>query len=49
MRMLYLTLGLFLLLDIGAVCRSPSTLPAGCEPASGGLAHCGPPSGVYGE
>jgi hypothetical protein len=30
MRVIYLTLGLFILLGIAATCRTPPLLPAGC-------------------
>jgi hypothetical protein len=30
MRVIYLTLGLFILLGIGATCRTPPLLPHGC-------------------
>lgn len=40
MRFVYLTLGLFILLNIGAACRTPSPPPQGCEHVSAGLLHC---------
>jgi len=40
MRIVYLALGLFILLNIGAVCRTPQAPPEGCEQISGGLIRC---------
>lgn len=40
MRIVYLTLGVFILLNIGAICRTPQAVPENCEPVSGGLIHC---------
>lgn len=40
MRIVYLTLGLFILLNIGAACRTPPPAPEGCELVSTGLLHC---------
>ena len=40
MRVVYLALGVFLLLNIGAACRTPPVASAGCELVAGGLVHC---------
>lgn len=40
MRIIYLTLGLFVLLNIGAVCRTTQPLSENCTPVSGGLVRC---------
>ena len=46
MRVLYLVLLFFILLNIGAVCRTPSTaIPEHCEAVASGLLHC-PPNGM---
>ncbi len=42
MRIIYLTLGLYVLINIGAACRTPVVLAEGCERISGGLVHCPP-------
>jgi hypothetical protein len=49
MRILYLTLGLFILLNIGAACRTPPPAPQGCEPVSGGLIRCKGDAGQHHE
>ena len=37
----YLMLGIFILLNIGAVCRTPQqALPENCASVTGGLIHC---------
>ena len=43
MRVIYLVLMIFILLNIGAVCRTPPSTPEHCETVTGGLLHC--PSG----
>jgi len=40
MRIVYLTLGFFILLNIGAACRTPQPVPEECEQLSGGLIRC---------
>ena len=40
MRVIYLTLGFFVLIGIGASCRTPSVLPDDCERLAGGLVRC---------
>jgi len=40
MRMLYLILGMFVLLNIGAVCRTAQPLPDNCAAVSSGLVYC---------
>ncbi len=40
MRMVYLTLGLMVLLNIGANCRTPQITDEKCTPLSSGLVHC---------
>jgi len=40
MRIVYLTLGFFILLNIGAACRTPQAVPEECEQLSGGLIRC---------
>ena len=40
MRIIYLTLALFVLLNIGANCRTPPVEERDCTPASAGLAVC---------
>jgi hypothetical protein len=40
MRIVYLTLGLFILLNIGAACRTEAPEAAGCERVAAGLVHC---------
>jgi len=40
MRIIYLTLGLFVLFNIGTVCRTAQPLAKNCTPVSGGLIHC---------
>ncbi len=40
MRIIYLTLALFVLLNIGANCRTPPVKGHDCTPASAGLAVC---------
>ena len=40
MRIIYLALGLFILINIGAACRTPTEIADGCERVSGGLVHC---------
>jgi len=40
MRVVYLTLGLFILFNIGAACRTPPAQTNGCEVVSSGLVHC---------
>jgi len=49
MRILYLTLGVFILFNIGAACRTPPAVADGCERVAGGLVHCGPVGGKGGE
>lgn len=41
MRILYLTLGVFVLLNVGAACRTPSAPAPDCARVAGGLVHCG--------
>jgi len=41
MRILYLTLGVFILINIGAACRMPPGPADGCEQLGGGLVRCG--------
>ncbi len=43
MRMIYLTLGLFILLGIGATCRTPPVAHADCGPDARGT-ECVPPA-----
>jgi hypothetical protein len=40
MRVIYLTLAVFVLIGIGAACRTPAPLPDDCERLPGGLARC---------
>ena len=40
MRVVYLTLGFFILLNIGAACRTPQVVAQNCTAVSGGLVHC---------
>jgi hypothetical protein len=40
MRIVYITLGIFVLLNIGVVCRTPHPVAENCTPVSGGLIHC---------
>lgn len=40
MRIVYLTLGFFILFNIGAACRTPQALPEDCKQLSGGLIRC---------
>jgi hypothetical protein len=37
MRIVYLTLGLFVLLNLGVDCRMPPLAPADCRAVAGGL------------
>ena len=43
MRTIYLTLGFFILLGIGATCRTPPVAHADCGPGESG-AECLPPT-----
>ncbi|WP_164513276.1 hypothetical protein [Thiosocius teredinicola] len=45
MRIVYLTLGFFILLGIGAACRTPPPLGEDCESVGGGLVRCERPVG----
>ena len=40
MRVVYLTLGLIILLNIGANCRTPQVTDKDCTPLASGLLHC---------
>lgn len=40
MRILYLALAVFVLINIGATCRTAAPLTAGCESFGGGLVRC---------
>ena len=40
MRIIYLTLALFVLLGIGATCRTPPVKAQNCTPSSAGLVVC---------
>jgi hypothetical protein len=40
MRIIYLTLGLFVLFNIGAICRTAQPMAENCTAVSGGLIHC---------
>jgi hypothetical protein len=40
MRMILLALAAFLILGIGATCRTPTVIADGCERLGGGLVHC---------
>lgn len=42
MRIIYLTLGLYILINIGAACRTPVEIAEGCERVGSGLVHCAP-------
>lgn len=42
MRVVYITLGLFILFNIGVACRTPAQVAEGCEPVGSGLVHCAP-------
>jgi hypothetical protein len=44
MRVVYLVLGVFLLINFGAACRTPPIAAPGCELVAGGLVHCPPRS-----
>jgi hypothetical protein len=44
MQIPYLMLVFFVLLGIGATCRTPSLLPENCERVAGGLVRCAGPS-----
>jgi hypothetical protein len=44
MRIPYLILVFFVLLGIGATCRTPALLPDECEPVAGGLVRCAGPA-----
>ena len=44
MRIPHLMLVFFVLLGIGATCRTPAPLPPGCEPVAGGLVRCAGPA-----
>lgn len=43
MRVVYFTLAILIVLNIGAACRTPPPVPAGCQGISGGLVHCADP------
>jgi hypothetical protein len=45
MRVIYLTLGLFILLGIGAACRTPPLIHSDCIPGAGDAA-CPPAENV---
>lgn len=45
MRILYLTLAVFVLINLGAACRTPPAVPADCERLAGGLVRCTPDAG----
>lgn len=49
MRVFHLVLVIFVLLDIGAVCRITPYVPAHCETLAGGLLHCPPQGGQPNE
>jgi hypothetical protein len=40
MRIVYFTLGLFILFNIGAACRTVPPETTGCQRISAGLVHC---------
>lgn len=40
MRIVYLTFAAFVLLGIGATCRTPAEVPDGCERLDNNLVHC---------
>ena len=40
MRIVYLTFAAFVLLGIGATCRTTAEVPAGCERLGNNLVHC---------
>jgi hypothetical protein len=45
MRIVYLTLAVFVLINVGAACRTPPALPGDCERVAGGLVRCAPDTG----
>lgn len=48
MRILYLTLGVFILINLGAACRTPAGPADGCERLGGGLVRCDQSEGRVG-
>lgn len=44
MRVILLTLAVFVMLGIGATCRTPIAVAEGCERLSSSLVHCPSPS-----
>jgi hypothetical protein len=40
MRVIFLTFAAFVMLGIGATCRTPAVVAEGCERLSGNLVHC---------
>lgn len=49
MRTIYLILGVFVLMGVGAACRTPALVPADCAEFVPGLAQCPPQTATPGD